>query len=269
VKALSHWIGEWANDMVRRNAVTAQTANKYLRQVGTFEGTVLGDLTPPKIRKWLQGLPVGQPNRYRAAMSAFCSFLTREGVIATNPVREVPSSAESTPRDRHLTPTEAKGLVTWLDHNGYREAAFLQAILLCTAADVESALALKLESFHADNEVMVAGTKTNNRHRVCYVTKSWAPIWDIFVRPYLARRMTGEPLFRESYFLHRRRFEKALAALGIADYTMKDHRHTWAVQAFRDGIPLHAIAHQLGHSNPAMALKVYGRHQSRAADFGL
>jgi integrase len=43
-------------------------------------------------------------------------------------------------------------------------------------------------------------------------------------------------------------------------YTLRDHRHTWAVRAVRSGGPIGAVAEQLGHSDGGiLALKVYGR----------
>jgi integrase len=259
----------WALEMRRTQRPAADTAEKYLRQVGTFPGTVVGDLTTPSIRKWLEKLPVGQPNRYRAAMSAFCSFLVREGVLQHNPVRDVPSAKESTPRDRHLSPEEADRLCFWLSQNVGSEAAALQAFLICTAADVDSALDTVAASFLEEKAVRVRGTKQASRHRVCYVTPTWDHLWEEYVASHRrAQHMKFDaPLWRASYFQHRRWFERALKALDISDYTMKDHRHTWAVQAFKDGIPLHAISAQLGHTSPVMALRVYGRHQSRIQDY--
>ncbi len=50
-------------------------------------------------------------------------------------------------------------------------------------------------------------------------------------------------------------------------YTQHGHRHTWAVQAIRDGIPLHVVAHQLGHRDPTMTLRVYGRFVPTSSDY--
>jgi hypothetical protein len=47
--------------------------------------------------------------------------------------------------------------------------------------------------------------------------------------------------------------------LGIADYELRDSRHSWAVRAAKAGTPAEIIARQLGHANGVMVLKVYGR----------
>lgn len=268
-------LAAWQKEMERAKRPGAATAAKYLTQVSSFPGTLTSDLTTPAIRKWLERLPatIGQTNRYRSAMSAFCAFLVREGVLDRNPVRDVPAQQESRPRDRHLAVEEVDRLAQWLDETYGLESAAFQVFLAATAADVSSALDVKVADFCADNEVWIRGTKTATRRRICYVTKSWNALWRSYVEP--LRRIQGARgpesawLFQTPAYTHRRQLEAGLAALGIEDYTMKDHRHTWAVQAFKDGLPLHAIAHQLGHASPAMALKVYGQHQSRRADFGL
>lgn len=53
----------------------------------------------------------------------------------------------------------------------------------------------------------------------------------------------------------------------ITDYTTRDHRHTYAVQALRDGYSYAVVAHQLGHATTALVHKVYGRHAPSAADY--
>jgi integrase len=48
---------------------------------------------------------------------------------------------------------------------------------------------------------------------------------------------------------------------------MRDHRHTWAVRAVRSGMPIAAVAEQLGHSDGGvLALKVYGRFAPKKSE---
>lgn len=61
----------------------------------------------------------------------------------------------------------------------------------------------------------------------------------------------------------------ALVGRGLArykGYTMRDHRHTYAVRAIKAGTPVPVVASQLGHANGALVLKVYGKHIPDEAD---
>jgi len=64
-----------------------------------------------------------------------------------------------------------------------------------------------------------------------------------------------------------RALKDACATLGIEDYHPHDWRHTWAVQAIRDSLPLNTVAAQLGHKDAVMTLRIYGKFVPVAADF--
>jgi len=267
---LAPLVERWQAELARRDRPSAPERARYAKQVGTFveKHPTLADLTRPTIRAWLEALPVGQPNRYRAALSAFCSFLVLEDLLPANPVSGVPARTEAKPRDRHLSVAEAMAFVARFPQP---HRAF-QALCLVTAGDVGSVLAVRhVDADATARSVHIRGTKRAHRDRVCYLTKSWAPLWESAIAPYLAeaRAFTPTaPLFPAlTYATVRARFLAEAAAFGLEDYGMKDHRHTWAVQAFKDGLPIHAIARQLGHATPVLALKVYGRHQPVAADY--
>lgn len=269
---LEPYIDRWIAEMGRVNKPSAVVRKKYVAQVRTFipAGATFrrSTLKRPAIRAWLQGLGIGQPNRYRAALSAFCAFLVVEEVLEFNPVAAVPATKEADPRTRHLTPAEAEIVVQALP--SARDRA-LQALLICTAADVESGLAVTFRDVdRGARTVHIRGTKKAWRDRTCYVYDRWTALWDTYVESYLranpglpAAAVFPGPEYDGTWKIFKRSMEEA----GIVDYTMKDHRHTWAVQAFRDQLPLHAISGQLGHRDPVMALKVYGKYVPRAADF--
>lgn len=265
---LEPWIETWVKEMIRRKTPSEGVRRKYEQQVRTFitEGFRRSQLTRPNIRRWLQDLPVGQPNRYRAALSSFCRFLVLEEVLEHNPVAGVPATQEAAPRDRHLTPDEALALVKAMPTSDDR--AF-QALLICTAADVESARQVRIMDV-GGGKVYIRGTKQQWRTRYCYIYKRWEPVWAIFAewfrgQPPVPAREIFQRLGSYDDIYHR--FRAACRQLGIEDYTMKDHRHTWAVQAFKDKLPIHAIYQQLGHRDATMALKVYGKHTVRAEDY--
>jgi integrase len=51
----------------------------------------------------------------------------------------------------------------------------------------------------------------------------------------------------------------ACKSLGFLNYRQHDQRHSYAVRQARAGTSAELIAHQLGHSNAVMVLKIYGR----------
>jgi hypothetical protein len=58
----------------------------------------------------------------------------------------------------------------------------------------------------------------------------------------------------------------ACAKLAIRDYRQQDQRHSYAVRAVRSGAPAELVARQLGHANPVMVHKVYGRFAPNQED---
>jgi integrase len=278
----------WATYMQKVRKPAPVTQKAYLRQVATFaKGRRLHDLTATHLRDWHRGLTVGQPNRYRAAMRQFCRFLMDEGLITADPTTTMPSAKEASPRDSHLSPDDATYLCEHWRKDRPEMAAF-QAFLICTTADVHSAQLVRLEDIvrgrlpSEERSVLVRGTKRSTRERRCYVYWRWRPLWDAYVEPWLDLlhclpddRDLARPAPRgalafpgmQDYEHVRQRFDQCCAELGLTDYTMKDHRHTWAVQAFKDRLGLHAITQQLGHADPRMSLRVYGRHMVRVEDF--
>lgn len=263
-------IDRWQAELARRGSPSPSERARYRRVAEAFAADVptVADFTKHAVRAYLGRLTLGQPNRHRAALSSLAAFAVLEDSLPANPVRAVPAAKEAAPRDRHLSPAEVAAFLSRFP----AEDAAIQALLVITAADVDSLLAVRVVDVDAaQRSVRVRGTKRAHRDRTCYCTPTWAPLWDRHVAPWLQSRRAFSPLERvttRTYLQVRRRFLEEVSAAGIVDYAMKDHRHTWAVQAFKDGIPVHAIARQLGHASPVMALKVYGRHQPARQDYG-
>ena len=268
---LEPFVAKWVLEMARLRSPSARTRRAYLAQVRTLfvagEPLLRSGLDKKRIRAWLASLDVSQPNRHRAALSVFCEYLILEDVLKHSPVAAIPPIRENAPRSRHLSMDEAARLVGAMESPIHRA---LQTFILCTAADVRSALAITHGDIHrVERTAHVHGTKRLSRDRVCHVYDRWEPLWDAHVEPFL-KENAGLPrarVFVVEYTHAREVFSRAASAVGLSDYTMKDHRHTWAVQAFRDRIAIHAISGQLGHANPVMALKVYGKYDATAADF--
>jgi hypothetical protein len=75
-----------------------------------------------------------------------------------------------------------------------------------------------------------------------------------------------ERLFETDRWRSRDHHAIACSALSIANYWLRDARHSYAVRAARAGTPAELIAKQLGRANATMVLKVYGRFMSEQGD---
>lgn len=265
---LEPFVPRWQKELERVKKPNAETRAKYLRQVRTLipagEPFRRSVFTKQRIRDWLSGLDIGQPNRYRAALSSFATFLIFEDVLATNPVLQVPAAAESDPRTRYLVQLDAKKLVNAFTDDRIRA---LHALMLATGMEFGAAQQVDPATV-TESSVYAGGTKREHRKRTCEIPPRWRWAWAI-ARPVLEHAKAGTLPFADiSVHQSHRRLKRALAAAQLdPKYTQHDHRHTWAVQAVRDGLPLHVIAHQLGHRDAVMTLRVYGRFRPTGADY--
>jgi integrase len=267
---LEPFVAKWQRELERRKKPNPDTRAKYLRQVRTLipagQPFRRSQFTKQRIREWLSGL-AGQTNRHRAALSSFGQFLMLEDVLPTNPVRQVPMVTEASPRTLHLTADDAKRLVAALDES-YRP---LHALMLATGMEVSAALAVRRRDvdFKA-RTVFARGTKRASRERTCHVYERWDWAWQL-----VSLHVTAAAILPDAKIFPHLTGDASLDALRSAlkatkldeSYRQHDHRHTWAVQAIRDGIDDHAIAYQLGHANAGMLRRVYGRYRPDRSDF--
>lgn len=273
---LEPYVKRWQKELERRKRPNPDTRAKYLRQVRTLveEGTPLrrSAFTKQRIRDWLSSLEVGQPNRYRAALSSFAEYLVFEDVLPANPVLQVPAARESEPRARYLTAAQAKKLVDAFPHDGEatardRRIRALHAAMLATGMEYGAAQVIDPATV-TETSVYAGGTKRAHRKRTCEIPPRWRWAWRIARDEILQHADGTEPFGDISVHQSHRALKAALTVAKLdPEYTQHDHRHTWAVQALRDGLPLHVVAHQLGHRDATMTLRVYGRFIPSGADY--
>jgi integrase len=63
-----------------------------------------------------------------------------------------------------------------------------------------------------------------------------------------------------------KKFARGAALAGFVGFTMHGLRHSHATQLLLDGVPVHVVAHRLGHSTPAITSEVYAHVIKRAED---
>ena len=272
---LTQYIKPWQE---RLRSEGHKTIDTYVRQLRTLmpEGApfLRSRFRRSEIRVWLDTQKPKTRNRYRAAASSFAQYLLELEVLDSNPVRLVKAAPAGAPRVRWLTIPEATAVLDALPE----PHKALHALLMATGADVGAALYLRVRDVDmAKGEVLIRGTKTHDRERTRRLLHEWAAqrFWAYFrTRAKIGAALVfdlvieGEP--REKFRATDRTLtalQSAAAAVKVTDYTSKDHRHTFAVQALKDGYSYSVVAFQLGHADTTLVHRVYGKYVPEAADY--
>lgn len=81
---------------------------------------------------------------------------------------------------------------------------------------------------------------------VLHVTPTWASLWQVVVDYVKGGGFLpqAQPFQGRDYDGDWKLFRRVCKALEIHDYTMKDDRHAWIVQALKDKIGLHPVGSQ-------------------------
>jgi integrase len=218
--------------------------------------------TTDRLDAWLASYPGTSATRRKAhaAMSGFAKYLRKARVINSNPLTDVEVPRAGPPRCRY-EPVSVLAQIALAQPAPFN---LLSAIMAGTGIEVSVAIALQRRDIDtACREIRARGTKSHSRDRIVRVSEwAWASVLAA-----CAGLLPNAPLFPDvTRWSASNRHRAACRALGIADYRMHDHRHSWAVRAARAGTPSELIARQLGHSNAAMVHKVYGRFIPNAYD---
>lgn len=238
---------------------------KYKTQVGVFLGDAFpaSQFTRKAISEFLSGLKVSGStrNRYRAALSVFAGWLVEREIIPHNPVRDVKASKPNPARLVWLEREQAKTLIAALPLP-YRA---LEALMACTGMEWQAIERLRRRDIDLKARTVHArGGKTAWRNRVVRPTEEWA--WQVFAK--YVKPMTGNTLvFPVSKFTALDVHKRIAKDLGLPFTTLHDWRHTYSVQALRDGYSLQVVAHQLGHHNTTLVQQRYGRFVPDERDY--
>lgn len=243
-------------------------AEKQRRQVRTLiprnERFPRSRLTKRVVRDWIDGLNVtgSTKNRYRSALSRFCRWLVERDVLEYNPVRDVQQQPENPPREVWLAREQSRLLIEALPQP-YRA---LEALMCGTGIEWQAVERLTANGVDAGERTIFAnGGKKPWRRRVVRFTESWAwpHFWEHAKLYRGAALVFGDLTERRALALHR----DTSLALGLPDTTLHDWRHTYAVNALRDGLTYQAVAKQLGHRDTTRVHDTYGRYVPDAEDY--
>jgi integrase len=257
-------VSEWLDSY--GDSVKADTVNHYRVAVRSLIAAGArfprSKFTTAVIDKWIAARPGSSGTRLKAltAMSQFAKFLRRRGLLSANPVDGVERPRAAAPRTRFLTPADLVRLAE-AHQEPFRT---LSALLAGTGIEISVTLRLtRSDVDFAHREIRAAGTKTYARDRVVRVAE-WAwPYVEQHCRALSADSLLFPGIDRwDAGDAHR----DACVKTGIAGYTMRDHRHSFAVRAVRAGTPVEIVSRQLGHANPVLTLKVYSRFAPQMAE---
>jgi integrase len=200
-------------------------------------------------------------------MRRFTDHLVGRRTLAADPMLGLTLPPAGKPRCNYLETVDAKRLAD-TQPSPYRE---FSALLAGSGIDVSVALKIRKRDVDvANREIRAAGTKTYDRDRIVRVAE-WAwPYVERLLNGLLADALvfSGIPDRRVAGDVHRDACE-VLIARGFTiytGYTMRDHRHTFAVRAIRAGTPAEIVAKQMGHVDGTLVTKVYGRFAPTQAE---
>lgn len=226
------------------------------RQIDRFLGwrkdATTNDLNPATVTAWLSTLTQspGTRRQYLFALTGFTRYLVDVGVLDDYPLSRVKAPKKNLSRMTYMDAATDERIVQAANPT-YR---MLFALIKATGADVTTALALRHTDLDlAAGTVRLRGTKTAQRDVHEAVIEPWA-------LKYLTRQpFINAPLFegvtRHGAYRHH---ERCCYAVGVADYTLRDSRHSVAVRMMKAGYNVMEIAEQLGNS-PELVARIYAR----------
>jgi integrase len=264
---LAQHVEGWARWAER--GASQDTVEKYRKQLAALipdgKPFLRSEFTRRHIAEALAALPCSgsTARRYAAAWSSFASYLVDLEVLEANPLRSIRKPRNNPPRELWLPIPDVLRLVD-AQPEPFRALAALRE-----GAGVEISAALTVRradvDFDADT-VFVRGTKTTARTRTVSL-ELWAMNK---LADYIRRAaLTGAALLFEGVTARRALDVQraSLKALQLDEsYTLHDARHSYAVRRMKAGDDPQMIAHNLGHKDAFMVLKVYGKYRPTAQD---
>jgi integrase len=250
------------SNQARDKEKTATQIRRFIGYCGGEQRASTLDLTADRIASFLDSLTSaqhhrGQPvrggtrNRYRAAISGFCSYLVRRGTIQRHPVRydAVPKADEGEHRMPEFSATEYRLYFAALSARAPHLVPLFR-LLVHTGADVGEVLTRAVRDLHLDREV----ARVRFRRSKTRTPERLVPYPERFVaelRGHIALHalQPGDLLFgmvKRSQVDHVHQHVRQ--AISRPDLRLKDFRHVCAITWRRAGADLQSIRDWLGHA---------------------
>jgi integrase len=299
-RTLADWLGEWRTTFLKASdrAQATKSLYEYLtaRQIEPVIGSVpLDRLKPADVTRLLLSMEQAgkaastRRNAYAALRGALDDAVDN-GILAANPVHKVKRPRTEHKEARSLTPAEVTAFLTAAASLRYVTAL---KVILGTGLRRGEVLALRWEDVDLTRRearvrgsltrqsgvLKVSDTKTARSRRGVSLSPAVVGLLTAHKAAQAAERLKAGNLWEDTGFLFVTEFgqpadpRNLLRAAGIAarkaglsgDVGVHTLRHTYATTALLNGVPLHVVSRNLGHSSISITADTYGHLTDDAA----
>jgi integrase len=267
---LSEHLTAWIQWVRANRQADVRTADVYWQQVTTLivEGTPFpaSELTKARVIAWLASrdkASSGTKRKYLYALKSFIRYLNDVGVLALDPLAGLRAPKKNRARARWVTTDVDETIVA----NAIPQYRAFFAFVKGTGCDVGSARrAQKGDVNLFANRTDIRGTKTDRRAVHSAVIEAWAMP---YIREHIKTLRDADrhtllfPEITNSGAAHHH--QRICDTLNVADYTLKDARHSVGVRMRLSGKSFEEIAAQLGTS-VFQAVTVYTQYKPEDAE---
>lgn len=240
----------------------------YRQQVDTLVADPFRshELTKARVKKWLGSLErasTGTRRKYFYALKSFVGYLIEAEVLKSDPLAGMSAPKKNKARLRWVTEDVDRAIVARTSPKYRALFAFLKG----TGADVSAALrAVKRDIDFARGVVYLRGTKTDRRAVHEGIVETWAlELLRDHARFLDANALLFAGLDRKAASHHH---DRVIGKVNVADYTLKDSRHSIAVRMRFAGYSFEQIAEQLGNTVHQTAT-IYARFKPTVENKGV
>jgi integrase len=239
---------------------TAKWWRQMLKHAEPLHGTLLADLTPTRVEKWISGVP-GSPRTRRGAFQGLAAALEtarRDGMTAADPFRHLEAPPATPVREpRYATDEDIAALL-----EAPEPWRSMFAVLAYTGLRRGEMLALRWEDVDMTNRrLRVRAGKTSAARRNVPVSEKLAAILDA-----AGPESSGLVFVSESGTpVDPRNFNRAFTRYAPLGLTPHGLRHGAATRMLLQGAPIQVVSAVLGHSSTSITADVY-LHSLSAAE---
>lgn len=223
-------------------------------------------IQPEAIGKWLHGLPLSGKTKAHILETLRQVFKAgvRWGYLNESPVAVGSFKA---PSERRIVPIQpfdswdqvlaVAAAVGELHTNAEALVRFVCSTGLTTPGEWREARWSDIDL--AEREMMVHGTKTENRERTIPLSRTAIEALQLLPAPLRddQRVFPAKRGGRFDYDQFRKDWKLALHSLGLAHRPPNEMRHTFATLALTSGVPIDDVASMLGHGDVAITYRYY------------
>ena len=297
---MGEWLAEWresfleASDRARVDQRPVPRADHAVTSSRSSARIALGQIRPSDVTRVLltmerAGLAASTRRNTYAAMRAALDDAVADGLLAVNPVLRVRRPKATHQEAPSLSPDEAKRLLRGAD--GLRYANVLR-LILGTGLRRGEALALRWSDLRLDRseasitgslvrrggELVVAETKSQRSRRTVSLSPAMVRLLSEQRARQAAERLRAGNWWEETGFVFATEFGRpadprnllratflAAQKAELGSVSVHTLRHTYATTALLQGVPIHVVSRNLGHSSIAITADIYGHLTDEAA----